>query len=61
MGDYKRKPRHELLSDMSLPDELNAFYSCFKANNTEPYVRAPAVPDDFVRPLNRVTFTICIV
>ena len=35
-------------SDTSLPDELNAFYACFEASNTEPCMRAPAVPDDCV-------------
>ena len=46
--DYKGKPRHELPSDTSLPDRLNAFYACFEASNTEACMRAPAVPDDCV-------------
>jgi hypothetical protein len=32
--DYKGKPSHELPSDASLPDELNAFYARFEASNT---------------------------
>ena len=44
--DYKGKPRRELPSDTSLPDELNAFYACFEASNTESCTRAPAVLDD---------------
>jgi hypothetical protein len=35
-------------SDASRPVELNAFYACFEASNTEPCMRAPAVPDDCV-------------
>ena len=46
--DYKRKPSHELPSDVSLPDELNAFYAHFEASKTEACMRAPAVPDDCV-------------
>ena len=46
--DYKGKPRHELPSDASLPDELIAFYARFKAGNTEACTRAPAVLDDCV-------------
>jgi hypothetical protein len=42
------KPRRELHSDASLPDELNAFYAHFKASNTEPYMRTSAVPDNSV-------------
>jgi hypothetical protein len=44
--DYKGKPRCELPSDASQPDELNAFYACFKTTNTEACTRAPAVLDD---------------
>ena len=33
---------------MSLPDELNYFYTRFEANNTETCMRAPAVPEDCV-------------
>jgi hypothetical protein len=44
--DYKWKSSHELPSDRSLPDMLNAFYAWFEASNAEPWVRAPAVPDD---------------
>jgi hypothetical protein len=44
--DYKGKPRHELPSDASLPDELNAFYARFEASNTEACTRAPAVLDN---------------
>jgi hypothetical protein len=48
---------------MSLPNELNAFYACFEASDTEPCMTAPAVPDECVitlfvanvRPLNRLT------
>ena len=46
--DHKGKPRRELPSDKSLPDELNALYTCFEANNTEACTRAPAVLDDCV-------------
>jgi hypothetical protein len=46
--DYKGKPSRELPSDVSLPDELNAFYARFEASNTESCMRAPAVPDDCV-------------
>ena len=44
--DNKGKPRRELSSDMSLPDELNAFYARFEVSNTEVGTRAPAVLDD---------------
>jgi hypothetical protein len=33
--DYKGKPRRELPTGTSLPDELNAFYDCFEASNPE--------------------------
>jgi hypothetical protein len=46
--DYKGKPSHKLPSVASLPNELNAFYACFEASNTEPCMSAPAVPDDCV-------------
>ena len=46
--DYKGKPRSELPSDASLPDELNTFYTRFEASNTEPCMRAPDVPNDCV-------------
>jgi hypothetical protein len=46
--DYIGKPRRELPSDASLPDELNAYYTLFKASNTEACTRAPAVLDDCV-------------
>ena len=46
--DYKEKLSRELPSNTSLPDEQNAFYACFKASNTEPCMRAPAVQDDCV-------------
>ena len=46
--DYKGKHNRELPSDMSLPDELNHFYARFEASNTDPCVRASAVPDDCV-------------
>ena len=35
-------------ASQSLPDELNAFYACFEASNTEACMRAPAVLDDCV-------------
>ena len=44
----KGKPSHELPDDTSLLDEQSAIYAHFKASNTEPCVRAPAVPDDCV-------------
>ena len=46
--DYKGKHSQELPSDTSLPNELNYFYACFEANNTETCNRAPAVPEDCV-------------
>jgi hypothetical protein len=45
---YKGKHSCELPSDVSLTDELNAFYACFEASNTEACMRAPAVPEDCV-------------
>ena len=38
----------ELSSEANLPDKLNAFYAHFEATNTEPCMRAPAVPDNCV-------------
>jgi hypothetical protein len=64
--DYKGKPRGELPSEASLPDELKAFYAHFEASNTEACTRAPAVLDDCVitlsvakvnKTFNRSTFT----
>ena len=46
--DYKGKHIHELLSDTSLPDELNDFYARFEARNTEACMRPSAVLDDCV-------------
>jgi hypothetical protein len=46
--DYKWNHSQELPSDKSLPDELNNFYACFEARNTEIYIRASAVPDNCV-------------
>ena len=46
--DYKGKHSRELPSDTSLPDELNHFYACFEASNTEACMRASTVPDDSV-------------
>ena len=46
--DYKEKRSRELPSDASRPDELNAFYVHVEASNTEPFIRAPAFPDDCV-------------
>ena len=46
--DYKGKHSRKLPSDTSLPDELNNFYTRFEANTTETYMRASAVPDDYV-------------
>ena len=46
--DYKGKHSCELPSDVSLPDELNAFYARFKASNTELCMRATAFPDSCV-------------
>ena len=50
--DYKGKHSRELLSDTSLPDELNNFYARFEASNTEACMRASAVPDDCVNMLS---------
>ena len=64
--DYKINHSRELPSDMSLPDKLNYFYARFKENNTETYMREPAVLEDCVmmlsaadvsKTLNRSTFT----
>jgi hypothetical protein len=46
--DYKGKHRHELVSDTSLPDELNHFYARFEASNTEACMRASTIPDNCV-------------
>jgi hypothetical protein len=46
--DYKGFPSRELPSNAGLPDELNTFYARFEASNTEPSVRAQAVPDNCV-------------
>ena len=46
--DCKGKQSRELPSDTSLPDEQNYLYTCFKANNTETCMTAPAVPEDGV-------------
>ena len=46
--DYKGKHSRELASDTSLQHELNYFYACFEASNTETCMRASAVPDDCV-------------
>ena len=46
--DYKGKHSRELPSDTSLPDEINHFYACLEASNTEACMRASAVPDDCV-------------
>ena len=46
--DYKGKTSPELPSNVSLPDELKAFYARFEASNTEACIRATAVPDDCV-------------
>ena len=46
--DYKEKPSHELPSEASQPDGLNAFYARFEASKTEACMRAPAVPDNCV-------------
>jgi hypothetical protein len=40
--DYKVKHIQKLPSDTSLPDELNNFYACFEASNTETCMRACA-------------------
>ncbi|XP_064848065.1 mitochondrial adenyl nucleotide antiporter SLC25A24-like [Oncorhynchus masou masou] len=45
---YKEKHSRELPSDTSLPDELNNFYACFEASNTEACVKASAVPENCV-------------
>jgi hypothetical protein len=55
--DYKGKPRRELPSAASLPNELNAFYACFEASNTEACMRAPAVLDDCVITLSVANVT----
>ena len=46
--DHKGKPRCELPSDASLPDELNAFNAHFEASNTEASTRATAALDDYM-------------
>jgi hypothetical protein len=45
--DYKGKHSRELLSDMSLPDELNG-YVRIEASNTEAFMSASAVLDNYV-------------
>ena len=45
---HKGKHSRELPSDTSLPDELNYFYTCFEASNTEACIRASVVPDDYL-------------
>jgi hypothetical protein len=42
------KHSRDLPSYASLPSELNAFYAHFEVSNTEPCMKAPAVPDDCV-------------
>jgi hypothetical protein len=49
--DLQRECSHKLPSDTSLPDELNDFYACFEASNTEACMRASAVPNDCVATL----------
>ena len=46
--DCKAKPSRKLLSDVSLPDDLNTFYARIEASNIEVCMRAQAVQDDFV-------------
>jgi hypothetical protein len=46
--DYTGKPSHELPNDTSLSDVLNSSYTHFEINNTEPCMKAPAVPIDCV-------------
>ena len=46
--DYKWRHSRELLSDTSLPDEINYFYARFEAFKTEACMRASAVMDDCV-------------
>jgi hypothetical protein len=45
---YKGKPRCELPSDNSLPEEINVFYAHFEASNSEACTRVPAVLEDCV-------------
>lgn len=45
---YKRVPSRELPNDVSLPDVLNPFYARLDQNNTEPSMRAPADPEEWV-------------
>ena len=46
--DVKEKPRHKLSSDVSLLEDFNTFYACFKASNTEPCMRISALIDNYV-------------
>ena len=46
--DKKGKHSRKLPGNTSQPDDLNNFYARFEASNTEPCMRAPAVPDDCV-------------
>jgi hypothetical protein len=48
IADDKGRPSCELPNDASLSDELNDFYAHFEVNNTEPCMRAPAVPENCV-------------
>ena len=44
--ESKGKRIRDPSSDASLPDELNAFYACVGASNTEACIRASAIRDD---------------
>ena len=46
--DYKVRPSRDLPNDAFLPDELNAFYTCFDKNNTELCTRTPTIAEDWV-------------
>jgi hypothetical protein len=45
---YKGKPSRELPSDVSQPEDLNAFYAHYEASNSEPCMKEPAVTVDCV-------------
>jgi hypothetical protein len=52
LANYYGQPSHVLPSDVSLPEELNAFYARFEASNTEACMRATAVPDNCMKTLS---------
>jgi hypothetical protein len=50
--DNKGTSSSVMATETSLPDELNIFYACFEADNTEPSQKFLAAPDDQVLSLS---------